>query len=115
MIDLTADRNAVSGMTEGRAKLFRGLADPSRLSILEALCDGQLAVGDIVERTELTQSNVSNHLRCLSECVLVVGEREGRSVRYQISNPQVANLLIWADAILDAVAVGIETCGNYQR
>ena len=54
-----------------KAKLFRGLADPSRLSILEALSEGPLTVNTIVERTGLSRTNISNHLRCLSDCDLV--------------------------------------------
>ena len=61
-----------------RAKLFRGLADPSRLFILEALRAGPLSVGEIVAITGLSQSNASNHLRCLSECGLVSGDQRGR-------------------------------------
>ena len=57
-----------------RAKLFRGLADASRLSILDALRTEPLSVGEIVAITGLSQSNASNHLRCLSECGLAAGE-----------------------------------------
>src|SRR3546814_2683852 len=38
-----------------RAKLFRGLADPSRLSILNALRTGPLSVGEVVAMTGLSQ------------------------------------------------------------
>src|SRR3546814_7880402 len=48
---------------ELRAKLFRGLGDASRLSILDALRTGPLSVGEIVAMTGLSQSNASNHLR----------------------------------------------------
>ena len=54
-----------------KAKLFNGFADPSRLSILEALRSGPLTVTDIVTTTGLSQSNVSNHLSCLRDCGLV--------------------------------------------
>ena len=46
------------------ARLFRGFGDPSRLTILESLSGGGQTVGLIVERTGLSQSNVSNHLSC---------------------------------------------------
>src|SRR5271163_3444159 len=49
-----------------QAKLFRGLSDYSRLSILQALRAGPLTVGEIVAATGLSQPNASNHLRCLS-------------------------------------------------
>ena len=62
MAQLVDDRK--SATIERRAKLFRGFADPSRLAILGALCNEPLAVHELVERTELSQPNVSNHLRC---------------------------------------------------
>ena len=49
-----------------RAKLFRGLADSSRLAILESLRSGALSVSEIVAVTGLSQPNASNHLRCVS-------------------------------------------------
>lgn len=115
MTEVAAARNAPPALVERRAKLFRGLADPSRLAILDALRAGALAVQEIVERTDLAQPNVSNHLRCLSECGLVAKERDGRFVRYRLSDVRVAALLRDADALLDAVAVGVEACGNYRR
>jgi DNA-binding transcriptional ArsR family regulator len=96
-----------------RAKLFRGLADPSRLSILEALRDGPLSVGEIVVATGLTQPNTSNHLRCLAECGLVAGERDGRLSRYRLSDPKIDGLLALADDLLTETARGIEGCRNY--
>ena len=63
-----------------KAKLFNGLADPSRLSILEALRGGPLSVGEIVRQTGLSQPNVSNHLSCLHDCGLVARRQEGRDL-----------------------------------
>ena len=54
---------------ELRAKLFRGLGDPSRLAILDALVSDERNVQEIVGHTGLGQPNVSNHLRCLLDCV----------------------------------------------
>jgi DNA-binding transcriptional ArsR family regulator len=54
-----------------KAKLFRGFSDTSRLAILEKLRAGPLTVGALVEKTGLSQSNVSNHLGCLRDCGLV--------------------------------------------
>ena len=99
---------------ERRAKLFRGLGDHSRLLILDTLCANDLTVSEIVERTGLSQSNASNHLRCLGECGLVTSEREGRFARYRLADSQVAELLERADALLDAVAIGVESCLNYR-
>lgn len=100
-------------MTALKAKLFRGFSDPSRLSILEALRDSPLTVGAIVEKTGLSQSNVSNHLRCLSDCDLVVSEAQGRYTRYELSHSHIAALLELAEAIVCDVARGVYACTNY--
>jgi ArsR family transcriptional regulator, cadmium/lead-responsive transcriptional repressor len=96
-----------------QAKLFRGLADPSRLAILEALREGPRHVGAIVEATGLSQPNVSNHLRCLSECGLVRAEQRGRFVHYRLGDGRIAELLQIADELLAGVACGVQGCGNY--
>jgi DNA-binding transcriptional ArsR family regulator len=97
-----------------KAKLFRGLADSSRLSILDALRDGPLTVGEIVETTRLSQSNVSNHLGCLRDCGLVSSAAEGRFVRYALSDKRVGRLLNLADELLADVARGVYECTRYN-
>lgn len=97
-----------------QAKLFRGFSDPTRLSILEILRNGPLTVGEIVEVTELTQSNVSNHLACLRDCGLVVFRKEGRYVYYQLSDPRVERFLRLADELLADVARGVYECIRYD-
>ncbi|SDB71666.1 ArsR/SmtB family transcription factor [Belnapia rosea] len=96
-----------------QAKLFRGFADPSRLAILNALRPGPLHVGAIVAATGLTQSNVSNHLRCLSECGLVQAEPRGRFVHYRLGDARVGELLGLADALLADTACGVDACQRY--
>lgn len=95
------------------AKLFRGFADPSRLAILQALRAGALTVGEIVEATGLSQSNVSNHLACLRDCGLVMTESNGRFVHYALSEARVERLLRLADELLAEVARGVYECVNY--
>lgn len=58
------------------------LTDPSRLAILELLRGGELRVRDVVERTGLSQPNVSKHLACLRGCGLVEREQRGREAFY---------------------------------
>ena len=113
MAQFVDDRKSVT--IERRAKLFRGFADPSRLAILGALCNEPLAVHELVERTALSQPNVSNHLRCLLECGLVASNRDGRFIRYRISSPRITVLLSDVDALLDVVAEGVEARGNYRE
>ena len=98
-----------------KAKLYRGFADPSRLSILEALREGPLTVSAIVEKTNLSRTNVSNHLRCLSDCDLVISESQGRYTLYQLSHPKIAALLRLSEEILGDSARGVSACTNYTE
>lgn len=99
---------------ELKAKLFRGLSDPSRLSILEVLHIGPLTVTEIVKATGLSQSNVSNHLGCLRDCGLVRREQHGRYVTYCLSDERVSGLLRLADELLADVAQGVYECTRYN-
>lgn len=98
-----------------KAKLFRGFADPSRLSILETLRAGAMTVTEIVTATGLSQSNVSNHLGCLRDCGLVEVEQQGRFASYRLNGEQVSELLTLADQILAEVARGIYECTRYEN
>lgn len=95
------------------ARLFRGFGDASRLSILYALSERALTVGEIVDVTGLNQPNVSNHLRCLADCGLVISERVGRHVRYELADRRVADLIGLAEQLLDEVATGVQACPRY--
>lgn len=96
-----------------KAKLFRGLSDPSRLSILEALREDARSVSEITEITGLSQSNASNHLACLLDCGLVSREQRGRFAYYRLSDARVGRLLALGDEILTDVARGVYVCPRF--
>jgi len=92
------------------AALFRGLADPARLSCVLALRDRSCTVGEIVTATGLSQPNVSKHLACLRDCGLVQAERSGRHVTYCLCGTGVEELLRAADALLARTGEAIAAC-----
>lgn len=98
-----------------RSKLLRGLADPARLALLEALRAGPHTVGELVVVTGMRQPNISNHLACLRDCGLVTSTQQGRYVRYQLSDPRVAALIRLTDELLEEVARGIAACARYTQ
>jgi len=98
-----------------KARLFRGLSDPSRLGILETLRNGSQTVTEIVAATGLSQSNTSNHLSCLADCGLVSRLQKGRNVIYQLSDPRVDALLALAEQLLSDAARGIYECTRYSE
>ena len=98
-----------------KAKLFRGLADTTRLSILECLRNGEKTTSEIVKETHQNQSNISNHLACLLDCGLVRNRREGKNVFYKLNNEQVARLLQESDSVLTEIVNGLYDCVNYNN
>lgn len=93
------------------AKYFRVFADPSRLRILEALEDeGELSVGDLVERLGLPQPSVSNHLACLRWCGFVTARREHRTVYNRIADRKVSRVIGLARGLLSNNAEHVAAC-----
>ncbi len=98
------------------AKYFRGLGDPSRLRILELLRDeGELSVGELVERLGLPQPKVSNHLACLRWCGFIEARREGRTVYNRIADPRVAAMLDVAESLLADNAEHVAACCRIEE
>jgi DNA-binding transcriptional ArsR family regulator len=98
-----------------KAKLFRGLADPSRLSLLEALRDGPKNVSALVKLTGLSQPNTSMHLNCLWCCGLVDKEVRGRYSYYRMKSERVLHILEAAERVLDEVYDRIAECARYEE
>ena len=96
------------------AKFFRGLSDSTRLSVLLTLIDGEKTVSEIVELTRQSQSNVSNHLKCLSDCGLVKNRRQGKNSYYFIRDPKIKELLKMSKQVISKVYSDIEACLKYK-
>lgn len=76
-------------ITELQAEILKTLASPRRLDILHRLAEGPVEVGRLADELGLAQPNVSQHLAVLRAAGLVEAEREGREVRYRLSDPDV--------------------------
>ncbi|MCC7363866.1 MAG: winged helix-turn-helix transcriptional regulator [Dehalococcoidia bacterium] len=80
-------------LLEHVAERFRVLGDPTRLRILQVLlADGELNVGELVERLQLSQANVSKHLRLLHEAGMVSRRPQGTAAYYDVADPTITQL-----------------------
>lgn len=107
------ERSQTSGLPAlpvGRARWFRVLADPTRLAIVEHLLTGPHSVTELVRKTGLPQSRISNHLACLRWCRFVHADRQGRRVVYTIADPRLRQLLALADDLVAEHADYLATC-----
>jgi len=66
------------------ARIFKALADETRLRILALLLDGELCVCDLMAVLQLPQSTVSRHLAYLKNSGWVDDRREGVWMFYSI-------------------------------
>jgi ArsR family transcriptional regulator len=74
-----------SGDAERLAGVFKALADPTRVSIVNRLASGEeCCVCDLTEAFALSQPTVSHHLRILRDAGLVEAERRGTWAYYRL-------------------------------
>lgn len=79
---------------EVKAGLFKGLAHPIRIQILELLCDqAEHSVGELQAHTGLEASHLSAHLAVLRKHQLVRSTRRGSHVYYEVATGEVIELL----------------------
>jgi len=63
---------------------FRAIADETRRQILRLLRDGPLTSGEIADAFDSSWPTISRHLAVLREAGLVVAERQGQAIRYEL-------------------------------
>ena len=80
-------------LREYKANVFQALAHPTRIAILEALRDGELAAGAIQEQLGIEQANLSQHLSILRSRQIVAHRKEGNQVFYSLRNPVLVEVL----------------------
>lgn len=92
------------------AQRFRVLGDSNRLLILRLLlAQGETTVGEVVGALEMSQANVSKHLRHLLDAGIVRRRAEGTSAYYSLVDPSVERLCsIVCDRIESQVAAEAE-------
>lgn len=89
---------------EVKANLFKGLAHPVRIRVLELLSAApEVSVSDLLSATGLEASHLSQHLSVLRRYRLVKSERRGLQQFYTLADPLAAELLAVARGLLENV------------
>jgi DNA-binding transcriptional ArsR family regulator len=87
-------------VSEVKAELFRALAHPVRVRVLELLADGERSVGDMAPMVGVELSHLSQQLGVLRRAGLVTTRKEGSSVIYAVRDPALFELLAAAKRVL---------------
>jgi ArsR family transcriptional regulator len=72
---------------DARARVFKALAHPSRLCLVEALARGERCVGELTELVGAGMPTVSKHLWVLRAAGIVADEKRGMQVYYRLKMP----------------------------
>lgn len=91
--DLAHARDAMDAAAIEAASVLKMLSNPQRLRLLCALLEGERSVGELEEMLGATQSYVSGQLAKLRREGLVAAKRDGRIIRYSLSDPRVTPIL----------------------
>jgi ArsR family transcriptional regulator len=94
------ERTVPVPLYQAKAEFFRTLGHPARIRVLELLQDGPTPVRTLLEELEIEPSSLSQQLAVLRRSGLVTATREGNTVVYTLSTPDVADLLRAARRIL---------------
>jgi ArsR family transcriptional regulator, nickel/cobalt-responsive transcriptional repressor len=89
------------------AETMQALATPSRVRILGRLSAGPCSVNALAEAVGMEPSAVSHQLRLLRHLGLVVGQRDGRRVVYDLYDDHVGELLGQAISHVEHVRAGL--------
>jgi DNA-binding transcriptional ArsR family regulator len=96
-----------AGFAHVVADTMQALAAPSRVRILGRLSAGACSVNELAEAVGMEPSAVSHQLRLLRHLGLVVGDRQGRRVVYDLYDDHVGELLEQAISHVEHVRAGL--------
>ena len=74
---------------------FHALSDPTRRAILSLLQSGPLNAQQIVDRFDITNATVSHHLSILKKAGLIIDDKQGKYIYYELNTSVVEEVMLW--------------------
>jgi DNA-binding transcriptional ArsR family regulator len=93
MLKTSLDPKHFDALRKFKAGIFKVLAHPTRIHIVETLRAGEFSVGAILERVKVEPANLSQHLSVLRHSHLVVTRKHGNQVLYSLRDPLLIEVL----------------------
>lgn len=93
MSKATLDPKHFETLRAFKAGVFKVLAHPTRIHVIETLRARELSVGQILEQVRVEPANLSQHLSLLRHNHLVVTRKEGNQVLYSLRDPLLIEVL----------------------
>lgn len=95
-----------------KTELFKALAHPARIRILELLRSSEKTVSELQNGLGMESSTVSQQLALLRARDIVTGRKQGTSVYYRVVDPLIFDLLDVARRIFDNHLVDLQAVAS---
>jgi ArsR family transcriptional regulator len=92
-VKTSLDPKHFDALRKFKAGIFKVLAHPTRIHVIEALRTEELSVGAILEQVRIEPANLSQHLSVLRHSHLVVTRKDGNQVLYSLRDPLLVDVL----------------------
>ncbi len=73
--------------------IFKALADPTRLKILECIKNGEKCICEIIPYTGKSQPNVSQHLKVMKHAGIIDERKDGTRIMIKASKKEIFDII----------------------
>ena len=94
------------------AELCKVFSNSTRLEILNLLRDKEMSVTELIEKTKLSQANISQHLSIMKYKDIVISDRKGKNIYYKLTNPKIIKAF---DIIREVLAEKLKKNGKMVK
>jgi len=94
------------------AEMCKVFSNPTRLEILNLLGDKEMSVTELIEKTGLSQANISQHLSIMKSKGIVTSDRKGKNIYYKLTNPKIIKAF---DVIRDVLVEKLKGNGKIVK
>ena len=91
------------------AEVCKIFSNSTRLEILNLLRDKEMSVTELIEKTRLSQVNISQHLSIMKSKGIVISNRKGKNIYYKLTNPKIVKAF---DIIREVLAEKLKKNGK---
>ena len=82
---------------QSRRDVFQAIADPTRREIINLIAFNHLNLNSIAENFDVSRPAISQHIKILTECGLIVIKKQGRERYCEASLQQLGEVSNWIE------------------
>ena len=83
------DKKLLQKIFQMQCQICKALSHPLRLAIVNRLNDGEAATADLLAELDISKANLSKHMALLTHGGIVESRREGRTISYRLTDPEI--------------------------